>query len=100
MPWKRPYPYDSDPTVRLGQMIGDALFAILVVYFVWGCSGLCYSASFDSAFAPSFAGTGRRPFRFLNWQVGDEAMAGRASGPGNPCNLSPRENPGPSFVSA
>jgi hypothetical protein len=36
MPWKRPYPYDSDPTVRLGQMIGDALFAILVVYFVWG----------------------------------------------------------------
>ena len=36
MPWKRPYPYDSDPTVRLGQMIGDALFAILVIYFVWG----------------------------------------------------------------
>jgi len=33
MPWKRPYPYDSDPTVRLGQMVGDALFAILVV---WG----------------------------------------------------------------
>jgi hypothetical protein len=36
MPWKRPYPYDSDPTVRLGQMIGDALFAILVIYMVWG----------------------------------------------------------------
>ena len=35
MPWKRPYPYDSDPTVRLGQMIGDALFALLVIYFVW-----------------------------------------------------------------
>jgi hypothetical protein len=36
MRWNRPYPYDNDPTVRLGQMIGDVLFAILVVYMVWG----------------------------------------------------------------
>ena len=36
MSWRRPYQYDSDPTVRLGQMIGDALFAILVIYMVWG----------------------------------------------------------------
>ena len=36
MGWKRPYPYEDDPTVRLGQMIGDALFAILVIYMVWG----------------------------------------------------------------
>jgi hypothetical protein len=36
MRWKRPYPYENDPTVRLGQMIGDALFAILVIFMVWG----------------------------------------------------------------
>jgi hypothetical protein len=36
MRWQRPYPYDNDPTVRLGQMIGDALVAIFVVYMVWG----------------------------------------------------------------
>jgi hypothetical protein len=36
MPWTRPYPYDKDPTIRLGQMIGDGLTAIFVVYMVWG----------------------------------------------------------------
>jgi hypothetical protein len=36
MRWKRPYPYENDPTVRLGQQIGDVLFAILVIYMVWG----------------------------------------------------------------
>ena len=35
MLWQRPYPYDNDPTIRLGQMIGDALTAIFVVYMVW-----------------------------------------------------------------
>ena len=49
MPWKRPYPYDSDPTVRLGQMIGDVLFAILVIYWRGGYSCLCYSAPLDIA---------------------------------------------------
>ena len=36
MRWNRPYPYENDPTVRLGQMIGDAFVAIFVVYMVWG----------------------------------------------------------------
>ena len=36
MRWNRPYPYDNDPTVRLGQMIGDAFVAIFLVYMVWG----------------------------------------------------------------
>jgi hypothetical protein len=36
MRWNRPYPYDNDPTVRLGQMTGDAFVAIFVVYMVWG----------------------------------------------------------------
>jgi hypothetical protein len=36
MRWKRPYPYEDDPTVRLGQQIGDVLFALLVIYMVWG----------------------------------------------------------------
>jgi hypothetical protein len=36
MRWKRPYPYENDSTVRLGQQIGDVLFAILVIYMVWG----------------------------------------------------------------
>ena len=47
MRWKRPYPYENDPTVRLGQQIGDVLFAILVIYMVWGCFCLCYSRSFE-----------------------------------------------------
>ena len=33
---KHPFPYDTDPSVRLGQQIGDVLFAILVIYMVWG----------------------------------------------------------------
>jgi hypothetical protein len=33
---KHPFPYDSDPTVRLGQQIGDAIFLILLILFVWG----------------------------------------------------------------
>jgi hypothetical protein len=36
MRWKHPFPYDTDPAVRLGQQIGDVLFALLVIYFVWG----------------------------------------------------------------
>jgi hypothetical protein len=36
MPWTRPYPYDKDPTIRLGQMIGDAFVVIWIVYMVWG----------------------------------------------------------------
>jgi hypothetical protein len=37
---KHPIPYDeNDPTVRLGQQIGDVLFALLVIYFVWGLFG-------------------------------------------------------------
>ena len=36
MRWKRPYPYEDDPTVRLGQQIGDAFVAIFVIYMVWG----------------------------------------------------------------
>jgi hypothetical protein len=36
MRWQRPYPYDNDPIVRLGQMIGDASVAIFLVYMVWG----------------------------------------------------------------
>ena len=36
MRWKHPFPYDADPTVRLGQQIGDAIFALLLIYFVWG----------------------------------------------------------------
>lgn len=36
MRWKHPFPYDTDPSVRLGQQIGDVLFALLVIYFVWG----------------------------------------------------------------
>ena len=36
MRWKHPFPYDSDPTVRLGQQIGDVLFAIFAVFMVWG----------------------------------------------------------------
>jgi hypothetical protein len=33
---KHPIPYEDDPTVRLGQQIGDVLFALLVIYLVWG----------------------------------------------------------------
>lgn len=36
MRWKHPFPYDTDPYVRLGQQIGDILFALLFIYFVWG----------------------------------------------------------------
>jgi hypothetical protein len=33
---KHPFPYDADSTVRLGQQIGDVIFALLLIYFVWG----------------------------------------------------------------
>ena len=36
MRWSWKDTYDTDPTVRLGEMIGDALFAILVAFMVWG----------------------------------------------------------------
>jgi hypothetical protein len=35
MRWKRPYPYDNDPTVRLGQMIGDALVVLCSACRIW-----------------------------------------------------------------
>jgi hypothetical protein len=33
---RHPFPYDTDPSVRLGQQIGDALFVIIFIFMVWG----------------------------------------------------------------